>query len=178
MYFDEYMKIALDKNTYDDWKAGKVVECPKRAGGADTLEQADKYAEAKVRREFEQGFQSWEMKFNSVASSRGDYPFTAITFGIGTGRWETMCSSVAMKVRREGQGKAGFKHPVLFPKLSFFFDESLHGEGKPLEWLFDEAIECSMKTMYPDFISLTGDGYAPRMYKKYGVAISRMGCRA
>lgn len=118
------------------------------------------------------------MKFNSVASSRGDYPFTAITFGIGTGRWETMCSSVAMKVRREGQGKAGFKHPVLFPKLSFFFDESLHGEGKPLEWLFDEAIECSMKTMYPDFISLTGDGYAPRMYKKYGVAISRMGCRA
>ena len=50
------MKIALDKNVYDDWKAGMVVECPKRADGTDTLEQADKYAEAKVRREFEQGF--------------------------------------------------------------------------------------------------------------------------
>lgn len=33
-----------------------------------------------------------------------------------------------------------------------------------------------MHTMYPDFISLTGDGYAPGIYKKYGIAISRMGC--
>lgn len=139
---------------------------------------ADEYATAKVRREFEQGFQSWEMKFNSVASSRGDYPFTAITFGLGTGKFETMCSSVAMKVRKEGQGKAGFKHPVLFPKLSFFYDEELHGEGKELEWLFDEAIDCSSKSMYPDFISCTGDGYAPSIYKKYKVPISRMGCRA
>lgn len=139
---------------------------------------ADEFATNKVRREFEQGFQSWEMKFNSVASSRGDYPFTAITFGLGTGKWETMASSIAMKVRKNGQGKEGFKHPVLFPKLSFFYDEELHGEGKELEWLFDEAIECSMKTMYPDFISLSGDGYAPSIYRKYGVAISRMGCRA
>ena len=139
---------------------------------------ADEYATNKVRREFEQGFQSWEMKFNSVASSRGDYPFTAITFGLGTGKFETMCSSIAMKVRAGGQGKSGLKHPVLFPKLSFFYDENLHGDGKELEWLFNEAIECSMKTMYPDFISLTGDGYAPKMYKKYGAVISRMGCRA
>lgn len=27
-----------------------------------------------VQRDMEQGFQGWEMKFNSVASSRGDYP--------------------------------------------------------------------------------------------------------
>ena len=81
-----------------------------------------------------------------------------------------------MKVRKEGQGKPGFKHPVLFPKLSFFYDEELHGEGKPLEWLFLEAIDCSSKSMYPDFISVSGDGYAPSIYKKYGVPISRMGC--
>lgn len=142
----------------------------------DDKKLADEFATNKVRREFEQGFQSWEMKFNSVASSRGDYPFTAITFGLGTGKWETMASSSAMKVRKNGQGNEGFKHPVLFPKLSFFYDEELHGEGKELEWLFDEAIACSMKTMYPDFISLSGDGYAPSMYRKYGVAISRMGC--
>ena len=137
---------------------------------------ADEYAMKKVQRDFEQGFQSWEMKFNSVASSRGDYPFTAITFGLGTSKFETMCSSIVLKVRKNGQGKPGLKRPVLFPKLSFFYDENLHGKGKQLEWLFDEALECSMKTMYPDFISLTGDGYAPTIYKKYGVPISRMGC--
>lgn len=170
MYYDEFIRNI--KSVSD------ATNGPKIDGNSNIEKLADAYAESKVRREFEQGFQSWEMKFNSVASSRGDYPFTAITFGIGTGRWETMCSSVAMKVRKEGQGKTGFKHPVLFPKLSFFYDENLHGDGKELEWLFNEAIECSMKTMYPDFVSLTGDGYAPRMYKKYGAVISRMGCRA
>ena len=170
MYYDEFIRNI--KSVSD------ATNRPKIDGNSNIEKLADAYAESKVRREFEQGFQSWEMKFNSVASSRGDYPFTAITFGIGTGRWETMCSSVAMKVRKEGQGKTGFKHPVLFPKLSFFYDENLHGDGKELEWLFNEAIECSMKTMYPDFVSLTGDGYAPRMYKKYGAVISRMGCRA
>ena len=144
----------------------------------DEEKRADEYATNKVRREFEQGFQSWEMKFNSVASSRGDYPFTSITFGLGTGKFESMASSTCMKVRAGGQGKPGFKHPVLFPKLSFFYDKNLHGKGKELEWLYDEALRCSMATMYPDFISLTGDGYAPSIYKKYGVPISRMGCVA
>lgn len=102
LYFDEYVKIAVPEQMYRDWKDGLSINTLKSADGNAIFEQADKYAEAKVRREFEQGFQSWEMKFNSVASSRGDYPFTAITFGIGTGRWETMCSSICMKVRKEG----------------------------------------------------------------------------
>lgn len=132
----------------------------------------------KVRRDMEQGFQGWEMKFNSVASSRGDYPFTSISFGLGTNKFETMASSVCLRIRKNGQGRNGFKHPVLFPKLSFFYDEELHGEGKELEWLFEEALDCSSKAMYPDYIGCTGDGYAPEIYKKYGKTISRMGCRA
>jgi hypothetical protein len=32
-----------------------------------------------------------------------------------------------------------------------------------------------MKTMYPDWLSLTGEGYVPSMYKKYGEVISPMG---
>lgn len=146
--------------------------------GMNIANKADEYAINRVRRDYEQGFQGWEMKFNSVASSRGDYPFTSISFGLGTGRFETMASSICMKVRKNGQGKPGFKHPVLFPKISFFYDENLHGEGKELEWLFNEAIDCSSKAMYPDYISCTGDGYGPSMYKKYGATISRMGCRA
>ena len=140
--------------------------------GNDDPVKADEYATRKVEREFEQGFQSWEMKFNSVASSRGDYPFTAITFGLGTGRWETMASSVCMRVRKNGQGKAGFKRPVLFPKINFLYDEALHSTGKELEWLFDEGIDCSSKAMYPDFLACSGDP----IYDKYKIPISRMGC--
>ena len=44
-------------------------------------EKAEAEAMKDVRREFEQGFQGWEYKFNTVASSRGDYPFITVTAG-------------------------------------------------------------------------------------------------
>lgn len=141
-------------------------------------QKADAFAFNKVKRDFEQGWQGWEMKLNSVGSSRGDYPFTAVSFGLGRGRFATLASSTIMAVRKNGQGKDGFKHPVLFPKLSFLYDKDLHGEKKELEWLFLEAIDCSSKAMYPDFISCTGYGYCGDVYRKYGKTISRMGCRA
>ena len=172
--FDKLMApyAELSYNYYkNDFK--QTVES---VGGEYNEEKADEYAFKKVKKDMEAGVQSIEYRMNSLGSARGDYVFTAITFGLGTSRWETLFSSVCMNVRKNGQGKPGLKHPVLFPKLSFFYDENLHGEGKPLEWLFDEAIDCSSKSMYPDFISLTGDGYAPSIYKKYGVPISRMGC--
>lgn len=111
--------------------------------------KADKYAESKVRRDFEQGFQAWEYRFNTVGSSRGDYPFIAVSFGIDQSRWGQLATEVILKVRRKGQGRPGFKKPVLFPKLTFLYDESLHGEGAPLEYLFNHAVDCSSKCMYP-----------------------------
>ena len=164
MYLEEYYKI------YDS--------CVETIDEEQRSINADKYATEKVRKDFEQGFQGWEYKFNTVGSSRGDYPFIAISFGIGTSKWETMASEMALRVRMNGQGKKGFKKPVLFPKLTFLYDENLHGEGKELEWLFNIGVECSSKTMYPDWLSLTGEGYIPSMYKKYGKVISLMGCRA
>lgn len=131
-----------------------------------------------VERDFEQGFQGWEYKFNTVSSSRGDYPFITITAGTGTGRFARMCTKTMLKVRMNGQGKPGHKKPVLFPKIVFLYDENLHGPGKELEDVFEAGIECSAKTMYPDWLSLTGDGYIASMYKKYGKIISPMGCRA
>ncbi|MDD6762838.1 MAG: anaerobic ribonucleoside-triphosphate reductase [Clostridiales bacterium] len=131
-----------------------------------------------IERDFEQGFQGWEYKFNSVSSSRGDYPFITVTAGTGTGRFARMCTKIMFRVRMNGQGKPGYKKPVLFPKLVFLYDEKLHGPGGELEDVFDAGIDCSAKTMYPDWLSLTGEGYVPSMYKKYGKIVSPMGCRA
>lgn len=131
-----------------------------------------------IQRDFEQGFQGWEYKFNSVSSSRGDYPFITVTIGTGTGRFAKMASITMLNVRKNGQGKKGHKKPVLFPKIVFLYDEELHGEGKELADVFEAGIECSSKTMYPDWLSLTGEGYVPSMYKKYKKIVSPMGCRA
>lgn len=131
-----------------------------------------------VRREFEQGWQGIEYKLNSVGSSRGDYPFVAMTFGLATSEFGKMGSITFLNVHKDGQGKNGYKKPVLFPKLVFLYDESLHGKGGINEDVFEAGIECSAKTMYPDWLSLTGDGYVSEMYKKYGKVVSPMGCRA
>ncbi len=140
--------------------------------------KAEEVAIADVEREFEQGFQGWEYKFNTVASSRGDYPFITVTAGIGTERFAKMATIQMLNVRRKGQGKKDCKKPVLFPKIVFLYDENLHGAGKPLEDVFEAGVKCSAKTMYPDWLSLTGKGYIASMYKQYGKVISPMGCRA
>lgn len=154
----------------------KYIEKYKRLGIDDDTAEAEAYAD--VVREFEQGFQGWEYKFNTVASSRGDYPFITVTAGTGTGRFAKLATISMLNVRRRGQGKKECKKPVLFPKIVFLYDENLHGPGKPLEDVFEAGVACSTKTMYPDWLSLTGKGYVASIYKQYGKIISPMGCRA
>lgn len=141
-------------------------------------EKAETYAYDKVQRDFDQGWQGIEYKLNTVGSSRGDYPFVTVTLGLGTGRFEKMCSISLLNVHKEGQGKAGHRKPVLFPKIVFLYDEAIHGEGGASEDVFEAGIACSAKTMYPDWLSMSGEGYISSMYKKYKKVISPMGCRA
>lgn len=138
-------------------------------------EKAEETAWKDIQRDMEQGFQGWEYKFNSVSSSRGDYPFITMTAGTGTDRFAKMATITMLNVRKKGQGKKGHRKPVLFPKVVFLYDEKLHGPGGELEEVFDAGIECSSKTMYPDWLSLTGKGYIASMYKQYGRIISPMG---
>ena len=141
-------------------------------------EQAEIQATKDVEKDFHDGFQGWEYKFNTVASSRGDYPFITVSAGLGQSKFEKMATIIMLNVRRDGQGKKSCKKPVLFPKIVFLFDKNLHGEGKPLEDVYRAGIECSKKAMYPDWLSLTGEGYVASMYKQYGKVVSPMGCRA
>lgn len=129
-----------------------------------------------ITRILEQGFQGFEMKFNSVASSRGDYPFIAMTSGLDTSEMGRLINRVMFRVRANGQGKPGHKRVVLFPKLIMLYDENIHDEGKIANDVFEAAIDCSSKAMYPDWLSLTGDGYVASMYKQYGKVVSPMGC--
>lgn len=162
-YFQEFCGIA-----YDITKDTDLI----------VADEAHEYAMKKVRREYEQGWQGIEYKLNTVGSSRGDYPFITMTFGLGTEEFEKMASITFLNVHKEGQGKKDNKKPVLFPKLVFLYDENLHGEGCINHDVFEAGIDCSCKTMYPDWLSLTGEGYVSDMYKKYGRVVSPMGCRA
>ena len=174
-YLNEFNSVA--DNIFMDVALGGSHDWDDR----ELKKQAEGYAISKVHRDFEQGWQGIEYKLNTVGSSRGDYPFVTMTLGLGTSRLEKMASIVLLNVHSEGQGKKGFKRPVLFPKIVFLYDENLHGDGSdkyPCADVFNAGIDCSSKTMYPDWLSLTGKGYVPSIYKRYGKVVSPMGCRA
>ncbi len=159
-YLEEYKKIVEDLDQEAD------------------PAKADSYAWKKVCVEARQGFQGWEYKFNTVGSSRGDYPFITISFGLAKDRFGKMLAISALQERAKGQGRKECKKPVLFPKLVFLYDEKLHGEGGELNDVFEAGVDCSQRAMYPDWLSMSGEGYIASMYKKYGTPISPMGCRA
>lgn len=155
-------------------------------GGILDEKKADIFAEERVRREVSQGLQGIELTYNSVSSSRGDFPFLAFTFGHSTSRWARLVSSEILRVRKTGQGKPGHKTPVVFPKLIFLYDSELHGEGKELEGLFHEAVECTKIAQYPDYLSLDltdvehgeSPNYIGEVYHKWNKIVSPMGCRS
>ena len=122
-------------------------------------------------RELKQAIQGFEIKMNTVVSARGSYPFTTLTFGDITNDVEADICRAILEVRMEGHGDKGFKKNLIFPKLVFLYNPEIHGENKEYEWLFDLAVKCSSKCMYPDFLS-------PNGHKKEGKWISPMGCRA
>nr|WP_304577604.1 anaerobic ribonucleoside-triphosphate reductase [uncultured Acetatifactor sp.] len=174
-YYNEYVDMSSDvfnHCTPSDFMQFDIDESEKLA---------EEYAARKVRRDFEQGWQGIEYKLNTVGSSRGDYPFVTMTIGLATDKFGKMAAITLLNVHKEGQGKKGFKRPVLFPKIVFLYDKNLHGDGSekyPSADVFNAGIACSSKTMYPDWLSLTGNGYVPEMYIKYGRVVSPMGCRA
>ena len=150
-YYNEYLKIKDDKK------------------------EAEVYALNKLKKELEDGAIEVECRLNSTTTARGDFVFSSVSFGLSESKFGQLVTSAFLKTRRLGLGtKEGI--PVLFPKLTFMYDEDLHGKGKELEWLFLEAVDCTMRAQYPDFLSMSGDGYAPSIYKKYKTPISRMGC--
>lgn len=139
-YYWEYLSIKFD----DEEKIPDEISI-------EMHRKADKYALKKVRREFDQGWQGIEMKLNTVGSSRGDYPFITMTFGLSTTTFGKMCSLSFLEVHKNGQGKKGQKRPVLFPKLVFLYDKNLHGPGCVNEDIYEAGIECSSSTMYPKY---------------------------
>ena len=137
--------VDLLLEPYAERSYNLLTEKYSRLGAGCGDAEIEKEVMADVLNDFEQGFQGWEYKFNTVASSRGDYPFITMTMGTGTGRFAKLASITMLHVRRKGQGKKGQKKPVLFPKIVFLYDEELHGPDKPLEDVFEAGILCSLQ---------------------------------
>lgn len=148
-------------------------------------EKVEEWATKDVVRELEQGFQSLELKLNTVPCSRGDFAFTTITFGQWNPEelsdtekyWLSRISRIMLQVRRHGHGDD--HKPVVFPKLVYLYDEHQIENDRFSAELLTEAIKTSTECMYPDYLSLSSKtGSVSQIFQKYGAITSPMGCRA
>lgn len=172
----EIDKVLLPyaKKTYDSAFKKYFEQCNMKYDESCAMAMGD------LRRELEQGFQSLELKLNTVPCSRGDFAFTTLTFGT----WDIMMDDLdrdimrmigetILKTRMRGHGGK----QVVFPKLVFLYDENKINEDEDHKELFELAVKCSSKCMYPDYLSLN-HGKAADIYKRTGAITSPMGCRA
>lgn len=172
----EIDKVLLPyaKKTYDNAFKKYFEQCNMEYDASCAMAMGD------LRRELEQGFQSLELKLNTVPCSRGDFAFTTLTFGT----WDIMMDDLdryimrmigdtILKTRMRGHGGK----QVVFPKLVFLYDENKINEDEDHKELFELAVKCSSKCMYPDYLSLN-HGKAADIYKRTGAITSPMGCRA
>lgn len=112
------------------------------------------YSMKRLVRDIEQVFQGFEHTFNTVASSRGDYPFVTMTGGCEEDEFGQLVWKTALRVRKAGQGKPGHKRPAIFPKLVFLYTKKLHSKDAAMHELYLEGVKCSSVAMYPDWLSL------------------------
>lgn len=166
----EIDKVLLPyaKKTYDNAFKKYFEQCNMEYDESCAMAMGD------LRRELEQGFQSLELKLNTVPCSRGDFAFTTLTFGT----WDIMMDDLdrdimrmigetILKNRMRGHGGK----QVVFPKLVFLYDENKINEDEDHKELFELAVKCSSKCMYPDYLSLN-HGKAADIYKRTGAITS------
>ena len=154
--------------------ARKTIEKYTKEAEEFGIPDIDNYVNIKLDEEIKQGIQSLEMKLNTVPCSRGDTAFVTVSFGNcadpeNADIQRRICSWF-LKTRMHGQGNGS---PVVFPKLVYLHSLEQHKDPEQ-EKLFDLAIECSSKVMYPDYLSLDS-GYTGDIYKSTGKVISPMG---
>ncbi len=138
-----------------------------------------------LTRELTQGFQSLELKVNTIPCSRGDFAFTTITFGqfdwknltYGDRDILRLIDTIMLDTRMKGHGGK----QVVFPKLVYLYDEEQVKNDQYSQQIYTKALECSSKCMYPDWLSLRGDpehNVVADTFIKHGAITSPMGCRA
>src|SRR5574344_215914 len=158
--------------------------CSKYSELTNDNEKIEEFAVKETIRELEQGFQSLELKLNTVPCSRGDFAFTTLTFGqwdINLSEddkyWLKTIDECILNTRKKGHNGVS----VVFPKLVYLYDENQINSDKFSSDLFNTAIKTSAKCMYPDYLSLSGDiehSDVAKEYSLYGTIVSPMGALA
>lgn len=138
----------------------------------------DELVAIRLKDELKAGVQTIQYQINTLMTTNGQAPF--VTLFLHLDENDPYVDEVAMiieeilKQRIEGiKNDNGIYVTPEFPKLIYVLDEHNCFEGGKYDYLTDIAVECSIKRMYPDYIS------AKIMREQHdGQVFGIMGCRS
>jgi len=121
-------------------------------------EQCEKFAKEDLKKEIEDGVQTFQYQVNSMTTTNGQAPFLSVCLYLGeTEEYKeelAMIIEEVLKQRIKGmKNEKGVYITPAFPKLLYILEEDNIKEGSKYWYLTKLAAECTAKRMVPDYIS-------------------------
>ena len=121
-------------------------------------EQCEKYAKEDLKKEIEDGVQTFQYQINSMTTTNGQSPFLSVCFYLG--ETEEYKEELAMIIeeflvqRIQGmKNEKGVYITPAFPKLLYVLEEDNIHENSKYWYLTELAAKCTAKRLVPDYIS-------------------------
>ena len=149
----------------------------KRTEDGITGEALEKAVAHEVADELSDGIQTLQYQINTLMTTNGQSPFVTLFLHIDPNdeyvKENVQIIMEIFKQRYQGiKNEAGVYVTPAFPKLVYVLDECNNLTGGEYDYVTEEAVKCTAKRMYPDYIS------AKKMREVYGAVFSPMGCRS
>lgn len=141
-------------------------------------ETLQKVIDIRLKDELKAGVQTIQYQINTLMTTNGQAPFVTIFLHLDLNdeyyKETAMIIEEVLRQRIQGiKNEAGVYVTPEFPKLIYVLDEYNCLRGGEYDYLTEIAVDCSIKRMYPDYIS------AKQMRENYeNNVFSCMGCRS
>jgi len=157
----------------------KFKESIRKVAGEELSEEmVEKLAMGRTKDELRSGVQTIQYQINTLMTTNGQSPFVTLFLNLDKEdeylKENAMIVEEILRQRLEGiKNEAGVYVTPAFPKLVYVLDEHNSLQGGEYDYITKLAVQCSIKRMYPDYIS------AKKMRENYeGNVFSPMGCRS
>ena len=174
-YVKEILNQELDSDVNDDLR----MDSPIYQSNA----EAYRYAQKQIKKEVEDGVQTFNYQINSMSSTNGQSPFCSVFMYLNeTSEYKDELAMIIeefLKQRIQGlKNEKGIYVTQAFPKLLYVLEEDNITEDSKYWYLTELSAKCSAKRLVPDYVS-------EKMMKslkinKFGVGdcYGPMGCRS
>ncbi len=138
----------------------------------------EKLVAKRLKEELKSGVQTIQYQINTLMTTNGQSPFVTLFLNLEEDdpyiEENAMIIEEIIRQRYEGiKNEQGVYITPAFPKLVYVLHEHNNLTGGKYDYLTKEAVKCSAKRLYPDYIS------AKKMKENYeGNVFSPMGCRS